>query len=188
MVCLGVSAYVLRLEILRGSMIDPWIVLIIVLGGFFGLFTFMLAGNSVRFVFLNLTTIDQLDYKIITYWLAIRVSGSINPTLANGLVSLPPPDTPVPSAGINTFAIIQTKEGENPWDLGYRKNWKSIMGEHPIDWFLPLRSSPEIDYDSTISEYPLGPLYEALRIRHALGTIENPDEKPRPGRKHRTRP
>ena len=186
-ICLGVSSYALHLGLSRGSPVDPWIVLIVALGGFFGIFTFTLAANSMRFVFLNLTTIDVLDYKVITYWLAVRVSRSIKPTSAYKLISLPPPDTSISSAGINTFAIIQTEEGENPWDLGYGKNWKSIMGEHPIDWFLPLRSSPEINYDSSISEYPLGPVYEALRIRHALGTIENHDEKPRRRRRHRTK-
>lgn len=185
--CMSISAYALHAEISEGIMVDPWIILIIALGGFFGIFTFTMAANSMRFVFLNLTTIDIIDYKVVTYWLAIRVSRSIKPTSAYKLISLPPSETSISSAGINTFAIVQTKEGENPWDLGYHKNWKSIMGQNAIDWFIPLRSSPEIDHDSTISEYPLGPVYDALRLRYDLGTIQNDNEKRRHTRKHRTK-
>lgn len=46
-----------------------------------------------------------------------------------------------PSSG---WGIARTKNGENPWDLGSKSaNWKSLMGEKPIDWILPVKLPPE---------------------------------------------
>ena len=46
-----------------------------------------------------------------------------------------------PSSG---WGIARTKNGENPWDLGSKSaNWKSLMGEKPLDWILPLKLPPE---------------------------------------------
>ena len=42
-----------------------------------------------------------------------------------------------------TFVVAKTEPGENPWRLGKRiDNFKEVMGERVLDWFLPIRNSP----------------------------------------------
>ena len=71
-----------------------------------------------------------------------------------------------------TFAIIETPPGMNPWDLGTFENLKSILGEHLIDWFLPVKMSPCTDHSSDVSMYRLNPkllqlIYDELRVTTA---------------------
>jgi len=42
-----------------------------------------------------------------------------------------------------TFVVAKTEPGENPWRLEKRiDNFKEVMGERVLDWFLPIRNSP----------------------------------------------
>ncbi|CAK7201370.1 Palmitoyltransferase pfa5 [Sporothrix eucalyptigena] len=56
-----------------------------------------------------------------------------------------------------TFAIVPVRKGMNVWNLGWRGNWKSVMGTNVIDWLLPIHGSPCCEHDSTDSFYPLNP-------------------------------
>ncbi|PKS12051.1 hypothetical protein jhhlp_001347 [Lomentospora prolificans] len=67
-----------------------------------------------------------------------------------------------------TFAILRTEPGENPWDLGYRRNWIEVMGSSPIGWFLPITRSPCTAHDNLESEYPYGPVLADLKARYGL--------------------
>jgi len=67
-----------------------------------------------------------------------------------------------------TFAILRTEPGENPWDLGYKRNWVTTMGNSPIDWFLPIKRSPSTLHDNPESEYPYGELLAELKVRYGL--------------------
>lgn len=67
-----------------------------------------------------------------------------------------------------TFAIVKTEAGENPWDLGMWRNFTSVMGHSPLEWFLPIRHSPCSNHDSNVSEYEYGPLIKKLRKRYDL--------------------
>lgn len=67
-----------------------------------------------------------------------------------------------------TFAILTTEPGENPWDLGYWRNFKSVMGNNIFEWLLPLRHSPCCNHDSMISDYEYGPLIEELMRRYEI--------------------
>ncbi|TQS37360.1 hypothetical protein Golomagni_02169 [Golovinomyces magnicellulatus] len=70
-----------------------------------------------------------------------------------------------------TFAIMTTNEGENPWDLGSRLlNWKSVMGDSILDWFLPLRRSPCCNHDDSQSQFRFGFAVDKLRSR--IGSLE----------------
>jgi palmitoyltransferase len=70
-----------------------------------------------------------------------------------------------------TFAIVKMEPGENPWDLGFRDNWRYVMGTNILDWFLPLRFSPCTNHDSTESFYHMGPALKLLRARYGLDEI-----------------
>jgi palmitoyltransferase len=61
--------------------------------------------------------------------------------------------------------------GENPWDLGLYGNWKSVMGDNPIDWLLPFNESPCAKHEDEESFYELGPLYQQLRARFGLPEV-----------------
>jgi hypothetical protein len=37
--------------------------------------------------------------------------------------------------------IVSSDPGDNPWDLGPRRNWTQVMGGKIWDWFLPIRGS-----------------------------------------------
>ena len=67
-----------------------------------------------------------------------------------------------------TFAIIETQAGMHPWDLGPFENLKSVLGEHLIDWVLPVKSSPCTDHSSPVSMYRLNPKL-LQQIYHELG-------------------
>ncbi|XWW94199.1 hypothetical protein V2A60_002141 [Cordyceps javanica] len=65
------------------------------------------------------------------------------------------------------FAILRVESRENPWDLGFARNWVSVMGHSPLEWLLPIRHSPCCDHDSMESDYPTGDsLYDVKRRHH----------------------
>lgn len=67
-----------------------------------------------------------------------------------------------------TFAILRTEPGENPWDLGYKRNWVEVMGSSPIGWLLPIKKSPCAAHGHLESEYPFGPALAELKVRYGL--------------------
>ncbi|KAM3083724.1 palmitoyltransferase pfa5 [Clarireedia jacksonii] len=66
---------------------------------------------------------------------------------------------------VRTFAILETVHpGDNPWDLGSALlNWKSVMGDRVIDWFLPLKRSPCCNHENTESYFQVGPCVDQIR-------------------------
>ncbi|KAJ0296157.1 hypothetical protein COL516b_011909 [Colletotrichum fioriniae] len=115
---------------------------------------------------------------------SIRVPNGTRPGNSYGLITYPLPkypqgiptssdatvdsETPRDRLATRTFAIVRTEPDENPWDLGYARNWTSIMGYTLIDWLLPIRGSPCANHDSMESDYEMGPLVQRLRERHGL--------------------
>ncbi|KAI1433530.1 DHHC palmitoyltransferase-domain-containing protein [Xylaria sp. CBS 124048] len=75
-----------------------------------------------------------------------------------------------------TFAILETEQGENPWDLGLWRNWQSVMGTNPLDWLLPLRHSPCVNHEGHESLYPMDRTLERLRRRYGLSPGPPSDE------------
>jgi palmitoyltransferase len=80
------------------------------------------------------------------------------------------------AAARRTFAIVKTDFGENPFDLGPWQNFKSVMGNSPIEWFLPIRHSPCCNHDSIHSDYEFGPLVNELRKRYELPRCDEDTE------------
>ncbi|KAL2408201.1 Palmitoyltransferase pfa5 [Exophiala dermatitidis] len=70
---------------------------------------------------------------------------------------------PTGGARGRTFAILETKPGENPWDIGPFRNFREVMGYFWLDWFLPLHRSPLVDHGDPTSMYKLGPVVEKMK-------------------------
>ncbi|KAM0307332.1 hypothetical protein ACHAPM_000045 [Fusarium culmorum] len=191
------NAYVVTLRRNAGQSVEGRVVVGLALGSLFGLFSIAMTATALRFVFQNITNVD-LFRKNQTFRLAVRVPTGTRSTDQFTTITYPlsPPgdDSRAPgtahSNGVNqsdgagsiatnrmaardqrakrTFAILQTQSGENPWHVGYRNNFKSVMGETIFEWFLPLRHSPCTRHDSMVSDYEFGPLVEELKRRYGL--------------------
>lgn len=104
-----------------------------------------------------------------------------NSQLDGALPPPPPPAAVAPPArapterdaqAVRKFAILQFKSSDNPWSLGVARNWKSVMGNGPLEWFLPIRHSPCCDHDSMNSDYPTGRALTKLKKRFGLPGYE----------------
>ncbi len=71
------------------------------------------------------------------------------------------------------FAILRVESRENPWDLGFARNWTSVMGRTPAEWLLPIKHSPCCDHDSMESDYPTGKLLDELKRRYSFPGYES---------------
>lgn len=151
-------------------------------------------ATSLRFVLINITNIDMLK-KTQTHRLAVRLPAGAMPTERYQTVTYPLPrsawrqngeqtnDTAPESTSSNsilsprdeqakrTFAILQTEPGENPWDLGYWRNWKSVMGNNILEWLLPIRHSPCCNHDSMVSDYDFGKVVNDLKRRYGFPVL-----------------
>ena len=154
-----------------------------------------MTASSLQFALSNTTTIENLTRKTIVWTLALylptlpettptfrTISYSAGQTLeeSNARSGQPP-------RGIRTFAILHTKPGENPFDLGIYNNFKSVMGDHWYDWLLPIRYSPCSDHDRQDSQFALGPVVQRMRREAGIVYPEEVDEKPHRRRKHNRR-
>lgn len=230
-VCLASSAITVAGQMRKSGSggVDGQVCAVLGLAGFFGLFSSMMSVTALRFIFLNTTNIDHIDYSRKVYRLAIRVAAdeatfrcstfvpivryplppsAFRPTWAardvgsddeteeardqrhaaedirlgrvpelSGNGSTAASASPVAKS---YFAIVTTRPGENPWDRGYAANFKAVMGESPIDWFLPIRQSPCANEWSNEGFYRFGPLIETLRARHGLRRPEEPTSEKAP--------
>ncbi|KFA75365.1 hypothetical protein S40288_02018 [Stachybotrys chartarum IBT 40288] len=187
-VSLAAGAYCLSLQLREDNSLDGRSVAIIILAGFFGFFTFGMTLTSGRYALLNITNIDMLR-KSQAYHLAIRLPQ--NATTQQGFSTMTYPlarestwsehggqsanneeQTHPTSArderATHTFAIIRTGPDENPWDLGYWRNFKSVMGNNIIEWLLPIKHSPCCNHESMESDYEMGGLIQELKQRYNL--------------------
>jgi len=183
-----VGAIVLQAKNARNEPADGFIIGSLVLGGFFGIFASALTVTASHYIFKNLTNVDYLKTKNMVYQLAIRVPRGTPAGLDYAVINYPlpkldtatpsphssgqpPPNEPASSRDLlatRTFAVVRTEKGENPWDLGFYRNWKSVMGNNPIDWVLPIHLPPSESYENNVSFYEMGPLVEQLRKRFNL--------------------
>jgi palmitoyltransferase len=185
-VVLSACAYTLAHQVRGNLILDPHIIATLALAAFFGLFCFMMAITAFRFVFTNQTNIDILK-KQVTYQIAVRVPLGTPSTPTYYTVTYPLPKLERRAEGeINdtarisektssrdrlarrTFAILRTEPGENPWHLGYRRNFRSVMGNNVVDYLFPITRPPCTNHENEESDYPFGPLLEELKIRHGI--------------------
>ncbi|KAH9905298.1 zf-DHHC-domain-containing protein [Xylariomycetidae sp. FL2044] len=208
-IVLGATASSLRKQINEGKPLDPYLLAAMVLAAFFGLFTFLMTVTSMRYIFLNMTNIDNLNYRSKVYQLAVRVPNGTQSTDKFATITYP---LPKPGQEINrsvnggavagvseghhsgaqsednnatnrdrlasrTFAILKTEPGENPWDIGSWRNWQSVMGSNPFDWFLPIRKSPCVNHEDPQSYYPMGPVLSDVCKRYGIPNVVTTNEQ-----------
>ncbi|KAK3367108.1 DHHC palmitoyltransferase-domain-containing protein [Lasiosphaeria ovina] len=190
------AALCLRWLASNGLGVDGFVIAVLAIGAFFGLFTTAMTLTSIRYIGLNLTNIDYLKSKCIVHQLAIRVPRGTPPGPDYGVVHYPLPKSAdglsSPESALaggkgpfstrdqlatRTFAIVKTEMGENPWQLGAYRNWKSVMGNNIIDWFLPFNDSPCSTFENNESYYEMGSLYHQLRKRFNLPEISTESEE-----------
>lgn len=189
-VCLAASVLCFRDRTKNQLPIDGFIIAVIALASFFGLFTFGMTFLSIRYIFLNLTNVEDLRQKSTVHQLAIRVPLDTEPGTQYCLISYPLPEPALSSSNktqssssgetaatirdslaVRKFAVVKTRPGENPWDVGPYGNWVSVMGTNVLDWMLPVRHSPCVAAETNTSFYKMGPLYDELRTRYSLPRI-----------------
>ncbi|KAI1811948.1 DNA/RNA polymerase [Poronia punctata] len=182
---LGSTAYTLRRQISHGSSPDPYLIAAIAISAFFGLFAFLMTVTSMRYVFLNMTNVEILGFETKSWQLAVRVPrGTRSDKFGVVVYPLPNeandqrytvPATSRDDLATRTFAVLATEGGaqENPWDLGFWRNWQTVMGTNPFDWLFPIRSSPCTNHESHESYYPMGPV---------LDKIPSPNDDPERGK------
>ena len=156
----------------------------------FGLFAIGMTGSSLQFAIVNTTTIENLSRKSVVYQLAIHMpqppqEPPVFPTITFSTAQSTEHST-APSNATKTFAILHSKPGENPWDLGAYENFKSVMGEHWIDWLLPIKYSPCCDHQKHNGQFAMGSVVQRMRREAGIMPYTN-EEKPHRSRKHRRR-
>lgn len=147
--------------------------------------------SSVQLAMLNITTIENLNRHSVVWILAIRVPDHLlerlwvtdspwAPTFRMVSYPLEPPVPAQPPSDPSTterhvFAILHTRPGENPFDLGSSfKNIQQVMGYSLADWLLPLKHSPCADHSSPESAFALGPV--VTRLKQEAGLVPPPGE------------
>ncbi|KAG8625427.1 hypothetical protein KVT40_007178 [Elsinoe batatas] len=193
-----VMAVVIAEQARRGRGLErvTWVVLV-ALSGLFLMFTGGMVGKSLQDMLMGLTTVDAIDAAKRTVFLAVKLKGDqmapVAPVDGRRDLSIPWQGTiayPFVAKGqtLNrpreTFAILCTPPGLNPWDQGNAANWRSVMGVTWYDWLLPVKMSPCCDHSSLESMYPLGLRFGEL-LEDAGIEMAAMDEDRRGRRRHK---
>ncbi|KAG4304107.1 hypothetical protein PORY_002471 [Pneumocystis oryctolagi] len=109
---------------MNGQVPGPWIG-ILVLASFFTLFLGPFTSIHIFYILRNSTTIESINFYARFYLLNVLY------------------DTE--NSGFKR-ANVTTNPGEHPWDLGWKRNWCSVMGRSWWDWLFPIRGSPGNGY------------------------------------------
>ncbi|KAL8676654.1 MAG: hypothetical protein Q9186_006853 [Xanthomendoza sp. 1 TL-2023] len=161
-----------------------WVV-VLSLAALFSLFLLGMGASSLQFVFQNTTTIENLSRKTKVWQLAIHMPNTMlqtdNPSLFRTITYGPDPTS------TRTFAILHSKPGENPWDLGYIRNFKAVMGEHWYDWILPIKRSPCTNHDRLDCEFETGPVVERMKREAGIDAPSPSETIDGKSRRHRRR-
>ena len=162
------------------------LIALLALSTFFSLFTGGMSGSSLQFALYNLTTIENLAYKRKPWTLAVLIPPDFEtPKEYYPTITYPLPtsenlgerteemersedtverETTRDTRAKRTFAIMQLGIGRNPWDLGYAANFRSVMGNKPLDWFLPINRSPLRNHESEESWFEYGHWVEQMLV------------------------
>ncbi|EOD51004.1 Palmitoyltransferase pfa5 [Neofusicoccum parvum] len=145
----------------QGHHINSHMAVLLGFGALFTLFAVGIFGNTFFLTMRNLTTVEALNRGNAVYNISILITPAW--CLRNNDEQYPFRTTTYPGAPGALYAILMTKPGDNPWDLGGFKNLKSVMGESIIDWFLPFKFSPCTNHDRQDAEFEMGPVVEWVK-------------------------
>lgn len=153
-----------------------------------------------EFILRNTTSVENLSRKVKVWSLAVYLPrppapNSITPyRIITYPLSSSIDDRPSPQ---RTFAILFSRPGESPYDLGPYQNFVSVMGETVWDWILPLRRSPATDHSSGESAFALGPEFQKMKqsaglvpgcsTTHKEPSVNDPSSKEKRRRRGRRR-
>lgn len=111
--------------------------------------------NSLRYVFINTTTVDNLTRSSRHYSFAVLIDEGQHPQYRDSrwwdnkpFITITYPLSGHASVGLEpgmtrTFAVIPAPAGSNPYNLpSALSNFRAVLGDHWYDWLLPLRESP----------------------------------------------
>ena len=153
-----------------------------------------MTASSLQFALINTTTIENLSRRTIVWTLAVHMPGppetstgfrTVSFSNAASTTNFDEPAEEQASAAIKTFAILHTKPGENPFDLGAFQNFKTVMGDHWYDWFLPIKYSPCCNHDRRDSQFAMGPVVQ--RMMAEAGIVKKTHGKRKRRRRHSRR-
>lgn len=152
-----------------------------------------MTASSLQLAMRNCTTIENLNRRSKVWTLAIHIPRPEDigidpetqwaPTFPT--VSYPKPrhspeiraqDQESKPDERRVFAILRTRPGENPFDLGSPlKNLQQVMGYTVADWLLPIKASPCADHSSLESAFALGPVVQ--RMKEEAGLVPRPETR-----------
>ena len=133
---------------------------------FAALFLIMAFGIAVQFIKFsvrNLTTIDDLKLSEGYQYFALQIP--LNLSTQYRTITYPLPSQTNTSSPTKRFCVVQTKPGQNPWDLeDDLENLKMLMGHRWYEWLLPITYSP------LCNEIIFGPEVDRLRRQFKLSS------------------
>lgn len=141
-----------------GNHVDLHMAVLLGFSAVFTLFAVGIFGNTFFMTLHNFTTVEALSRNTSTYYLSVLITPAW--CRRNPNEQYPFRTTTYPGAPGATYAILMTRPGDNPWDIGAFKNLQSVLGESVIHWFLPLKFSPCTKHDRQDSEFEMGPVVE----------------------------
>ncbi|RIB22855.1 DHHC palmitoyltransferase-domain-containing protein [Gigaspora rosea] len=115
-----ISIVVVQLQSSEKKDLDVQFVITAVLGFIFGLLLTGFTLVHTAYILQNRTTIESLSYRTRTYNLRVQF------------------DTENPL----NYGVSITRPGENLWNLGWKQNWKMVMGDKWWLWFVPFGNPP----------------------------------------------
>ena len=147
-----------------------------------------------QFVLLNTTSVENLTRKVKIWTLAVHIDLPVVGPNHKPFQTITYPLTTTEGAStapLRKFAILHSKPGENPFDLGYYGNFKAVMGDNFLDWVLPLRYSPCHYHESLESAFALGAVVRRMRQEAGLLPFDDIDgtrnDRRRRKSRHRSR-
>lgn len=140
-----------------------------------GLFAVGMLISSVHLAATNSTTIESMNRGKV-WTLAVLIprpsdfyaSRAPHWPLQFATVSYPgtlaAPEAAGPGQASRHFALLNTRPGQNPFDLGDPlSNMCEVMGYSTVDWFLPLKLSPCANHSRQESMYSLGAVVQGMK-------------------------
>lgn len=171
------AVWVSELKKDTGQLNVHWVITL-ALGALFGLFTGGMTLSSAQFIFLNITTIENLTRHTKVWQFAVHIARprdlSSNPPFNTVTFSVPDgTQNSNPEFRSKTYGILHSKRGENPYDLGYYGNWKSVMGNEWWEWLLPITYSPCAQDRGADGLFEMGGVTHRMRATAGLATLES---------------
>ena len=121
----------------HGIPIDGNVVAVLALSALFGLFSFGMLGLSIPLLLDNQTTVENIDAKSKIRTIAVLIPERFDLDKLTRVRTITWPSHPP-----RTYAILHTRKGENPYDIGKWNNVAQVMGNSLWEWFLPITLSP----------------------------------------------